>query len=163
MKTLAILLPAALFATACVDGDQSPTDEIISNLEEAGFPADDIRVVDGLVYVGNDVQVTLEMSREMVGDDEGKTVDLETIQYTTRNLLSPNIKTICVLDTMGNATLTAGLNLAIQRYNALGLNFRLKNGVLGCEAQITAVFDFGSGGGVSGFPSNGKPFSTIRI
>ena len=64
---------------------------------------------------------------------------------------------------MGNPTLTAGLDLAISRYNSLGLDFTLKNGFIGCDATITAKWTFGSGGGVSGFPTNGKPFDSITI
>jgi hypothetical protein len=162
-KNLLLCVPFVIAASACVADETSPTDETVQNLREAGFPADDIQVVDGSVYVGRDVLVTLEMSREMIGNDDGALVDLHTVQYTTRNLVAPNIKTICVFDVMGNATLTAGLNLAISRYNALGLAFTLKNGIVGCDATINAKFAFGPGGGVSGFPSNGRPFGEINI
>lgn len=160
---LALFVPCAALASACVADEGSPTDEIVENLREAGFPASDIQVVAGNVYVGNDVLVTLETSREMIGSDTGAVVDLHAIQYTARNLVGPNIKTICVFDLMGDPTLSAGLDLAISRYNALGLNFTLKNGFLRCDAEISANWDFGPGGGVSGFPRRGEPFGEINI
>ena len=91
-KPLALCVPCVIAASGCVADDElTATEETVENLREAGFPAADIQIVDGNVYVGNDVLVTLEMSREMVGDDEGAVVELDTIQYTTRNLVSPAI------------------------------------------------------------------------
>jgi Dual-action HEIGH metallo-peptidase len=162
MNKTSLLLACAFLGTGCID-DQSETDEIVENLVKAGFPADDIQVVDGKVYTGNDALVTLATSREMLEHDGAATVDLDTIQYTTNNLVSPSVHTICVFDLMGNSTLSAGLDIAISRYNALGLSFTLKKGFVGCDAQINAVWDFGPGGGVSGFPSNGLPYNTIHI
>jgi Dual-action HEIGH metallo-peptidase len=159
----AAYVTGAVFGSACLSGEPDPTDEIVDNLVAAGYPEQDIQVVGGEVYVGNDAHVTLEMSREMLAADGDPLVDLDTIQYHTRNLMSPAIKTICVNDYMGNATLSAGLDTAISRYNSLGLTFKLKKGYLGCDATISAVFDYGPGGGVSGFPTNGKPYNTIHI
>jgi len=64
------VLNATLFAAVCAamsfgcGADQN--EEIVNNLIQAGFPADDIMIVDGLVYVGRDAHVTLEASREMI-------------------------------------------------------------------------------------------------
>ncbi|MBN1205629.1 MAG: protease, partial [Myxococcaceae bacterium] len=43
----------------CGTEPQSENEEIVSNLIEAGFPADDIMVVEDAVYVGRDAHVTL--------------------------------------------------------------------------------------------------------
>ena len=77
--------------------------------------------------------------------------------------MSPSVKTICIFDLLGNSTLSAGLDIAISRYNALGLNFPMKKGFLGCDARINAQLYYGPGGGVSGFPSNGLPYNAINI
>lgn len=159
-KNLMMVVPFALAGSACVIG-QDEVDETVQNLVAAGFPESDIRVLDGQVFVGNDALVTLEMSREMLG--EGTVIDLDTIQYTTNNLVGSNIKTICVFDVMGNSLFTAGLDIAISRYNSLGLNFTFKRGLLGCDARITAKWEFGPGGGHSGFPTNGQPFNEMTI
>ncbi|HVE85408.1 MAG TPA: protease, partial [Myxococcales bacterium] len=50
----ATLLAVICCAVSFGCGPANENDEIISNLIQAGFPADDIMVVDGLVYVGRD-------------------------------------------------------------------------------------------------------------
>ena len=148
-----LFFTCAILSSACtLSGESDEIDETVQNLVEAGYPAEDIQVQDGLVYVGNDAHVTLEMSREMLEAAGDPVVDLDTIQYHTRNLVSPAIKTICLADLMGNTTMTAALNTAISRYNNLGLSFHLKSGFLGCDAKINVVFDYGPGGGVWAFP-----------
>jgi hypothetical protein len=71
-----------------------PQMEIIGNLIEAGFPANDIMVVDGEVFVGRDALVTLEASQEMIQPGKEK---LE--QYRTTNLVSSSVTKICVVPT----------------------------------------------------------------
>src|SRR5262245_35910684 len=67
--------------------------EIIDNLVQAGVPADDIMVADGVVYVGRDGAVSLEASREMLQVDDS---DAGQEQYRTSNLVSRSLATICV-------------------------------------------------------------------
>src|SRR5262245_25044357 len=66
--------------------------EIMDNLVQAGFPASDIMVVDGVVYTGRDGAVSLAASREMIEVVPGDTEE----QYRTTNLVGTNITTICV-------------------------------------------------------------------
>ncbi|AEI66229.1 M57 family metalloprotease PrtB [Corallococcus macrosporus] len=139
---------------------QTEQDEIISNLVEAGFPAEDILLSDGQVYVGRDAHVTLEASREMLQADP-KTQE----QYRTTNLVSSSIRTICIVPNSayaGNSTLMSGLNRAISNYNALGLTFRMQLGGSGCNATISARTMSGAGGS-AGFPSGGRPYGIINI
>jgi hypothetical protein len=140
---------------------KAETQEIIDNLVQAGFRADDIMVVDGLVYTGRDALVTLEASREMIA-----TPDVGHEQYRTTNLVGNNVVNICVNGAaFTNATLSNGLNMAIQNYNQLGLRWhmtRTTGSTAGCNAVITARLTSGSGG-FSGFPSGGAPFNNINI
>jgi hypothetical protein len=140
---------------------QGETDEIVSNLIEAGFPKDDIMVVDGAVYTGRDAHVTLAASREMIQQD---TQTQE--QYRTTNLVSSTVRKICINPTStfnSYSRLSQGLDLAIQNYNNLGLNFTMARGpTSGCNANITATITSGAGGS-SGFPSGGLPYGTINI
>ncbi|MBZ4422482.1 zinc-dependent metalloprotease [Myxococcus sp. RHSTA-1-4] len=141
---------------------QAENEEIISNLVEAGFPADDIMVADGLVYVGRDAHVTLEASREMLRPSE-----VSAEQYRTTNLVSTStVKKICInpTSTFNSYTrLSQGLDLAIANYNGLGLAFTMARGpTTGCNANITAQTMSGTGGS-AGFPSGGKPYGTINI
>jgi len=52
--------------------------EIIDNLVKAGFPADDIMVEGGLVYVGRDAEVSLAASREMLEAGESRNEQYRT-------------------------------------------------------------------------------------
>ncbi|MEZ4361932.1 MAG: M57 family metalloprotease [Kofleriaceae bacterium] len=133
--------------------------EIISNLQQAGFPADDIMVVDDVVYVGRDAAVSLEASREMLE------VDSSQEQYRTTNLVSRTLPVICVRGTTFTGTMSTGLNLAIQNYNQLALTFtmrRITTSTTGCSAVIQANLISGAGG-VAGFPSGGRPYTSINI
>lgn len=171
-KTLALM---TLLAAGCYTGtdgsdiepkalEREETEEIIDNLLLAGFPEEEIGVLeDGTVFVGSDAVVTLEASREMAGRD--LEADEGYRQYRTNNVLSPTVTTICLVPSAafnGNATLSAGLDLAITRYNQQALEFTLQRNGAGCSATINIGVD-ASTGGVSGFPSNGLPYNSITI
>jgi Dual-action HEIGH metallo-peptidase len=153
---------ALTFGCAGEPADSSDdTQEIIDNLVQAGYPRTDIMVVDGLVYAGRDAVVTLEASREMIASPEAGHE-----QYRTNNLVGNGVVNICVNGaTFTNATLSNGLNMAIQNYNQLGLRWHLTRttgSTSGCNAVINARLVGGTGGS-SGFPSGGAPFGTINI
>ena len=133
-------------------------DEIVDNLIEAGFAADDIMIVDGLVYVGRDAEVSLDASREMLAP-----LDVTEEQYRTTNLVGSNIRTICIDPSSAfTGDFSTGIDLAIENYNQLGLSFSLSRGS-GCDATIRAVLKRNLVGGSAGFPKSGKPYRTINI
>ncbi|RYZ43767.1 MAG: protease [Myxococcaceae bacterium] len=151
----------ALLAGCGNDGLQAEQEEIISNLIEAGHPADDIQVVDGAVYVGRDAQVNLEASQEMLQTGEGSAE-----HYRTTNLVGTSIKRICINPTAqfnSYSRLSQGLDMAIANYNVLALRFTLARGpTTGCNANITATTTTGTGIS-SGYPSGGLPYGQIVI
>src|SRR5262245_45687755 len=153
---LAISVGSLLFGCGV---SQDETQETIDNLVQAGFQLDDIMVVDGEVYVGRDGLVSLEASREML-----QPVDSTKEQYRTNNLVGSNIRRICVDPSSAfTGTFSTGLDLAIENYNQLGLQFTLVRGSSGCDATIRGVIKAGLVGGSSGFPKGGKPYRTINI
>jgi hypothetical protein len=168
MFTRAMVFAAGFSALAFGCGTDQPRDsaddtqEIIDNLIQAGFQADDIRVVEGKVFVGNDGEVGLTSSREMLQTDpasDGKE------QFRTTNLVSRTLANICVNGAAFTGAFSTALNGAIANYNALGLTFRMtrtSGSTAGCNAVITARNASGTGGS-SGFPSGGVPFNTINI
>jgi hypothetical protein len=162
MRKLSMALLAGVALVGCGVDPQAEQQEIVSNLVEAGFPADDILIHEGDVYVGRDAHVTLEASREML--QTGK----ETAeQYRTTNIVNTStVKKICIIPTStfnSYSKLSTGLDLAIENYNGLGLSFRLARGSASdCNANITATITSGAGGS-SGFPSGGKPYGTLNI
>ena len=159
MFRLAAVVFVSAALTACQMDPEAEQAEIVDNLIQAGFPQDDIQIYDGQVYVGRDGHVTLDASREMLGDGSHEE------QYRTTNLVSLNVKRICINTTSRftrYARLMAGLDLAIENYNSQGLNFvMVKNGT-GCDATIVAKVAGGTGGS-AGFPSNGLPYGEINI
>lgn len=132
------------------------TREIIDNLVRSGFPADDIMVVDGAVYVGRDAHVTLEASREMLESSDGSAE-----QYRTTNVVSPSVRKICINPTSSfssNSSLLQGLYRTVCNYNAIPLSFDFAVGpTFGCGANISITTQSGTGSS-SGFPSGGSPY-----
>jgi len=160
------LIKATLFAVSgvlvfgcSVDPQREGADasqEIIDNLVQAGFPREDIQIVDGQVYAGRDALVTLQASQEML-QSGGETEE----QYRTSNLVSPSIKKICVNPTSSfssNAALMTGLYDAVATYNALPLTFDMAVGpTTGCDANISITTGSGTSGS-AGFPGGGLPY-----
>jgi hypothetical protein len=156
---------ATLFAVACASlafgcsSDMTPAEEqaeIIDNLIQAGYPADEILVQDGLVYAGRDAVVSLEGSREMlVTDGDAKE------QYRTSNLMGSGVTKVCVNPSsrfVSNSDLMAGLQAAVDNYNSQGLTFQLAIGpTTGCSANISMVTQGGTSSS-AGFPSGGLPY-----
>ena len=154
---LAVIFSASMFGCTSSTDD---TQEIVDNLIQAGFRADDITVVDGVVYTGRDAAVTLEASREMLTSDPGKE------QYRTTNLVSLTLDTICVDGSrLSKEPFNTALNNALANYNNLNLTFhmvRTTGNAAGCDALISIRLS-GPTGGSSGFPSGGLPFNSIQI
>jgi hypothetical protein len=160
MRKLSMALLAGVALVGCGVDTESENQEIVSNLVKAGFMADDIKIVDGKVYAGNDAHVTYEASLEML-QSEGSGE-----QYRTSNLVGTAVTKICVNPTStfnSYARLSQGLDLAISNYNSLGLRIYFARGPsTGCTANITIQTTSGSGGS-AGFPSGGYPYGTVNI
>jgi len=135
------------------------TREIVDNLVQAGFRADDIMIDKGIVYVGRDAEVSLAASREMTG-----TRDTSEEQYRTTNLVSSSLTKICVDGSTFTGVFSTALDLAIQNYNEQVLTFAMaRTPSTGCGFTIRGVIQPGLVGGSSGFPAGGLPFATINI
>ncbi|MGE6758363.1 zinc-dependent metalloprotease [Corallococcus interemptor] len=160
-KAAVLVVSCGALLTACGGDARSENDEIVSNLIEAGFPANDIMVVDNAVYVGRDAHVSLESSREML-QGSGETPE----QYRTTNLVGTSVTKICVVPTSqfnSYSRLSQGLDLAIENYNSQGLRITFARGSASdCTATISAKTTSGTGGS-AGFPKGGKPYGTINI
>ncbi|QSQ19075.1 zinc-dependent metalloprotease [Pyxidicoccus parkwayensis] len=166
LKRAAVLVVSCgALLSGCGDdarSENSENQEVISNLVQAGFQANDIHVIKDAVYVGGDAHVTLEASRELLQNGEGSKE-----HYRTTNLVDTSVvRKICINPTSTFLTyplLSQGLDMAIANYNALGLCFTMVRGpATGCNANITANTMAGTGGS-AGFPSGGRPYSSISI
>jgi hypothetical protein len=160
-KIMVAAAAASIFGCAEPQEPQEPqgTQEIMDNLVQAGFPADDIMVVDGIVYVGRDAEVSLEASREMLrGGGSSKE------QYRTTNLVSTSLTKICINGSTFTGVFSTALDLAIQNYDERPLTFAMaRTPSTGCSFTINAVIQPGVVGGSAGFPSGGLPYGTINI
>jgi hypothetical protein len=88
-------------------------------LVAAGFPASD-DMVDGIVYVGRDAQVSLAAPREMVqGADSGKE------QCRTSNVIRRSLTKICINGSTFTGVFSTSLDLAIQNYDEQPLTFAI--------------------------------------
>lgn len=176
-KTLLVFAALSMFTGGCDRGDgdgasaelEAQTREIVANLAAAGYPADEIEVVDDYtVIVGGDAEVSLEASREIAGMRQVEATvvsDQEFRQYSTTNLISGSIQNICVNGSTYTGTLSTALNAAIANYNSQNLSFtmtRTSGSTVGCDAVIKANKVAGNGG-EAGFPSGGLPYSQINI
>lgn len=140
--------------------DSADVDETVENLRQAGFPENDIMVVDGLVYVGRDAEVSLEASREMLVAPELGSEE----QYRTTNTVSRTLTRICISAPGFTGVFSTALTAAINNYNALPLTFDFARApTTGCQFTISGVIQAGLVGGSAGFPSGGRPFGRITI
>lgn len=163
VKSIVVGGSALLFG--CTD-QLSETQEITDNLVQVGFPADDIRVVSGVVYVGNDATVTLQASREML-----QTGSSRKEQYRTTNIVGTNVTNICINAPAFTGVFSNALDLAIANYNDLILRLKWWRFPIPCpcpppppcDVTINATIQSGLVGGSSGFPSGGIPFGSINI
>jgi hypothetical protein len=157
-KSLVLAVGCSALMFGCA-GQPDETQEIVGNLVEAGFPANDIMVVDGKVYVGRDAEVSLAASREMLARD---TTTQE--QYRTTNLVGPAVTKICIEGSSFTGAFSLALDMAIQNYDELPLSFAMaRTPSADCSFTINAVIQPGVVGGSAGFPSNGLPYGTINI
>jgi dual-action HEIGH metallo-peptidase len=169
-KAIVLAMSCGVLAFGCSQeeetvgaGSVDETQETIDNLVKAGFPADDIMVVDGVVYVGRDAAVSLEASREMLQHDDAGGEE----QFRTTNLVSANVDLICIVPVNLSGTLSQGVDLAVENYNQRNLSFRMErrasNNTGGCDAVITIRISGSAAGGSAGFPSGGLPFNNVNI
>jgi hypothetical protein len=167
-RALVLVMSCGAFALGCAQEQDvgtpeevagvDETQETIDNLTKAGFPASDIMVVDGVVYVGRDAEVSLAASREMLQAPAGPE------QYRTTNLVSSNVNDICIIPQGYSGKFSQALDLAIENYNQRNLSFSMRRttSTSGCDAVIRARLVSGNGGS-AGFPSGGSPFGQINI
>jgi len=158
MRRIGLAASCGMLWLGCTE-PPGETQEIIDNLVEAGFPANDIMVVNGVVYVGRDAEVSLASSREMI-----RAANTSKEQYRTTTTISASLTKICINGSTFTGVFSTALDLAIQNYDEQPLTFAMaRTPSAGCSFTINAVLAPGVVGGSSGFPSGGLPFGQINI
>src|SRR6476469_3268157 len=139
---------------------------VLAKIKDLGFGTSNVIKTDDGYLVEGDINLTDEVLNSKptqgllrVGDEE---------QYRTTNLVTglPRVITVKVVN-LGTA-FVSGADLAISRYNALGLRMTFKRITSGtANITIQGFNQAPSGGyitlGSSGFPSGGNPYPTVKM
>ncbi len=173
-KTFRFLLFGAVAATmfsACkknstpADETEGVTQAERSKISALGFTASTAYKADGGFIVEGDIflsnedlnKVPEQTSLMRVGDEE---------QYRTTNLVTGLPRTLTVRYTGTTASISAAVDAAIARYNALPATYRLRFSRVASTAAANITVSNVSGVSYiasAGFPSGGNPFNSIRF
>lgn len=156
------------------------SEDIKSQFAALGFDVSDINTVTddnplspthgSLQYqLEGDIQISEDELHAMMQSDLIVPHHAIAEQYRTTNLVKNN-RTIRVLGYTGGSNaldskMRSGLQMAVANFNQLdiGLSFILHFGTNASDYDITVMRVSGNAGGSSGFPSNGNPYSWVRI
>jgi hypothetical protein len=138
------------------------SNEIIAKFKSKGFCTDEIKAVseNGVVkYLIEGCTFVTENELDAMTDPVSVMGPFGE-QYRTYNLVSTpyNIK---VRGTNLPTKISTALDQAIAKYNSLGLKITFTRVSSGGDIVVRAVS--GGAGGYSGFPSNGRPYSSVTI
>lgn len=170
-----ILFTAAFVTLAACQKDQKPEtaaqseipEETLAQIKAKGFSTNNVRAYNGGYIVENDIFLDQESLTTESSTPNVRIAEVE--QYRTNNLVKslPRVITIQVSN-LGSAYIQ-GTDLAIQRYNALGLNLTFQRITSGrADVTIKGFYEAPSGGfitlGYAGFPKrNGDPYNSINM
>ena len=177
LSAFAVLL-SALFVS-CEKEDETPQlkevpIEILAKIEAAGFDVTDqppIAYDNGYIVEG-DIFIP---ASDLINPKISQKFDVQSKQYSTDNLVTTNgNRTITVFVNQGgffgfNSTIVAGIDEAISRYNAEGLeiDFQRVSSSSGADITITRLnffLEFFGVLGSAGFPTaSGDPFNQISL
>lgn len=164
---MALILASCSKDTSSLEGEIPQ--EIINKIAQLGFNPDGAEIVDEGFRVERDIILTHENLEKVHGDH--RVPNLE--QYRTTNVVTTGgNRTITIYAATGrkgySAGMLAGLDEAISRYNALGLDISFQRGSSSRTADIVmsrlSKRDERRGVlGSAGFPSGGDPYDEIKM
>lgn len=160
----AIVLCASLFISCKKDFKpdiaQQVPQSVIDKVHQLGFSTQNIAVHEDGYLVEGDIVIT---ESELTRMPEAKFLRVgEVEQYRTTNLVSSLPRTISVsISSRLPSSYVGALNLALSRYNALGLRLSFQR--VSSNADISIVRGSGSYLASAGFPSDGDPYNEIEV
>jgi hypothetical protein len=165
-----VLIKNVLLASVCsalwlsCGAPMTENDEIVDNLQQAGFPADEIMTVDGKVYVGRDAEVSLAASREMLDTNESGKEQYRTTNTVRTSSLPTGMTKICLNGSTLTGVFSTALDMSIQKYNERKLTFVMaRTPSTDCSFTVSVAIQPGQTTASSGFPFAGAPFGTIGL
>ncbi|MBV8253132.1 MAG: protease [Chitinophaga sp.] len=178
MKNQAFLfllcLLAGAFITSCQKDNKQGSankpnlsNEVLAQIKAKGFSTSNVHVVNGGYLVEGDIFLSSKDLSQRAKNNKVRVAKTE--QYSTNNLVGglPRVITVTVSN-LGSA-FVQGTDLAIQRYNALGLRIQFQRITSGnADITIQGFYQGPSGGyitlGSSGFPTDlGDPYNLIQM
>ncbi|WP_143305131.1 M57 family metalloprotease [Chitinophaga vietnamensis] len=179
MKTQAFLFLICLFAGATMvscqkDHSQSKTDgpkiadAVLAQIKAKGFSTSNVHAVNGGYLVEGDIFLS-DKDLAKKGGVNTKVRVAKTEQYSTNNLVNGLPRTITVKVVNLGSAFVQGTDLAIQRYNALGLRLQFQRITSGTADITIQGFNQGPSGGYitlgsSGFPDDyGNPYYLVQM
>jgi len=172
-STLALLVVAATYACAVSCKKQSSAGqsaisaETLNKIAALGFSNQDVHQTDDGYLVEGDIELTDELLNGVNAQQLLRIAGTE--QYRTTNLVTALPRVIKIKVSNLGTAYVSGTDLAISRYNALGLQISFQRVTSGsADITIRGFNQPPSGGyitlGSSGFPSNnGSPYSTVKM
>lgn len=170
---LCLLMMAGIVISSCqkeatkVDPAPSEVPQQVQDLiKSRGFSTENVRSYNGGYLVEGDIFLDRETLAAETSSPNLRIAEVE--QYRTNNLVTglPRVIKIKVVN-LGTA-FVQGTDLAISRYNALGLSITLQRITTGtANVTIQGFYEGPSGGfitlGYAGFPSGGNPYNSISM
>jgi hypothetical protein len=140
---------------------------VLNQIASLGFSTTDVHKIGEDYLVENDILLT---KSDLAKGFSGPVLRVaNTEQYRTTNLVTglPRVITVKVATSLGTA-FVSGADLAISRYNALGLSITFQRITSGTANITISGFNQGPSGGYitlgsSGFPSGGNPYNSIQM
>jgi hypothetical protein len=139
----------------------------LSKIKDLGFATSNVRKVEEGYLVEGDIVLTEELLNS--SPDQGLLRIADNEQYRTTNLVKSLPRTVTITISGLGSAFVQGTDLAIGRYNALGLQIQFQRITSGKgDIDIVGFNQPPSGGyitlGSSGFPTrNGDPYSRIKM
>ncbi|GAB2830307.1 zinc metalloprotease [Ferruginibacter profundus] len=165
------LITASLYSCKKTANTETTADpisaEVKAKITNLGFSAANVQKTDDGYLVEGDIELTDELLNSTPNQTLLRIAGNE--QYRTTNLVTGLPRVIKInVSNLGTAFIQ-GTDLAIARYNALGLKMTFQRVTSGASNITIKGFNQGPSGGYitlgsSGFPtSNGNPYGTIKM
>ncbi len=165
-RLLTLSLMTGLFFSSCkkevkVASQEEISDATLAKIQSHGFGTSTVQKTEEGYMVEGDIILTEEFLNSVPGGNLLRIANNE--QYHTTNLVSGLPRNITISSSGNvNANVSAGIDAAIARYNAEGLQITMSRVASGGNINIRVV----NGGGYiasAGFPTGGNPYNTVKF
>jgi len=169
-----ICLLAGAFITSCQKDNKqgsankpNVSNDVLAQIKAKGFSTSNVHVVNGGYLVEGDIFLSSKELSQRAKNNKVRVAKTE--QYSTNNLVGGLPRVITVMVSNLGSAFVQGTDLAIQRYNALGLRIQFQRITSGtADITIQGFYQGPSDGyitlGSSGFPTDaGDPFNLVQM